>query len=239
MQPAPTHARLEGSLRRLGRARRTRRRYRRARRAHWILLAVLLVLAFLWRAGLPLPVFGWLATHPWLAAGAVLGLYLLGPLIAWGALRLMSIDVEATARDVDDRHGFRDETSTALDLQDGSAGLGTLLVAQAQGRVLDLAAKAHGRRGRVSSWPARILSFLLLFVLLAPGVRGTWFGEAAGRGDEGLVGIRDIETAGRGLDAFSDDQWLSVFVEDPAEVEMLPPDPAPGDRGSADREDDK
>lgn len=229
MQAAPTNARLEGSLRRLGRARRTRRRYRRARRAHWILLALLVVLAFLWRAGLPLPGFGWLAAHPWLAAGAALLLYLLGPLIAWAALRLMSIDAEVMAREVDDRHGFRDETSTALDLEDGAPGLGTLLVAQAQGRVRDLAAKAQGRRGRVSSWPARILAFLFLFVLLAPGVRGTWFGDAAGRGDEGLVGIRDIETAGSGLDAFSDDQWLSVFVEDPAEVEMLPPDAADDD----------
>ena len=35
------------------------------------------------------------------------------------------------------------------------------------------------------------------------------------------IGVQNRESAGGGLRLFSDDQWLSVFVEDPAPVEAL------------------
>jgi hypothetical protein len=219
---------FRNELRRLARGRARATAGRRAGRVHAVLLLAAVGLAATRRLGAPVPGAERLAGHvlPTLVAAAAL--LALGPLLR-GLLRLGARPRERElARDLDDRHGWRDGTDTAAGIaRDAQAGdLGTLVLAQASGRLGELPATAAppARTGRALR---RALVLLFVALLLLPGVEGRPGRRGAGRTGAGLVG----EGASRAADAaprpMRADEWLSEFVDNPLPVEPLPAEDAP------------
>ena len=103
-------------LRRLARGYARRVGRGRAARWHVALLVLAVAAAFLSRAILPLPGLTWLEGRILPVAFAALALYGLGTLLAVVMTRILRPRVRLLARDLDERNGWRDETTTALSL---------------------------------------------------------------------------------------------------------------------------
>lgn len=219
---------LREELRRLGRHVAADRGGVRAARTHLALLIVAVVLAFTSRAVHPLPLLehlegAWLPT-----ALAALLLYLLGALLHLLHTRLVRPDLRALALRLDDDHQWRDDTSTAVDLPDGTAAdrVPRVLLAQATGRLRLLDREAV--RG-VGPWGRRLriaCVLLFAFVLLAPGVDGLVRDRGAGAGDAAGLGRSPADEALGPPPPLDADWFLATFVEDPLPVEPLPEDAA-------------
>jgi hypothetical protein len=220
---APMEA-LRFELGRLARGEAHARAGGRAARVHLLLLVGAVLLAFVHRAVLPLPALRFL-DGSWLrVAVAAAVLYLLGPLLARGLARALRPSLRETARRVDDAQHWRDETTTALDVEaaSGDGAVAALLVAQSTGRVRDLASPepAAAKPGR--RWPRLLLAALFAFLLLAPGVDGLFGDRGAGRGGGAGLGQRDaLEPVGPPA-PMSAQLWLRDFLEYPPRVEPLP-----------------
>ena len=225
-------------LRRLARG--YARRVGRARAARWhvALLVLAVAAAFVSRAILPLPGLAWLEGRILPVVLSALALYGLGALLALLMTRVLRPRVRVLARDLDERHGWRDETTTALSLppEPRDTSVSALLVAQTQGRLREIDASSLAKVRSTWVRPRRLLAVLFALVLLAPGVRGL-FGEMgaghAGKGTFGADGAQDGVAVPRPLDA---DFWLQSLIEDPLPVEPLPPDEA---APAQDADDDK
>jgi hypothetical protein len=222
VEPSPPLA-LRAEVGRLAREAGRGRAARSVGRAHLPLLLAAALGAFASRAWTPLP--GWSALHGALGASllAALGLWaaprLLERLLAFGARP----SADALARRLDDEHGWRDETTTALDRAEeaGATDVDRFLVLQAAGRLRELPG-APVRRSRVRPGLEAALLFLFVFVLLAPGVAG-WIGRSDRPGERPPPPKGGAAYAGKGAPAaLPADLWLTRFVEDPPPVEPLP-----------------
>jgi len=215
-------------LRRLARGYARRVGRGRAARWHVALLVLAVAAAFVSRVILPLPGLAWLEGRIVPVVLSALALYGLGTLLALLMTRVLRPRVKVLARDLDERHGWRDETTTALSLppEPRDASVSALLVAQTQGRLREIDASSLTKVRSTWVRPRRLLAVLFALVLLAPGVRGL-FGEMGagheGKGTFGADGGADSVPVPRPMRA---DFWLQSFVENPLPVEPLAPDEA-------------
>ncbi|MDA1194914.1 MAG: hypothetical protein O2894_06985 [Planctomycetota bacterium] len=201
----------------------------RASRLHFALLVGACLLAFAHRTLLRVPGFDGLQASWPLLLGVAAGIWLFGPALRLALARLLRPSPRRIARDLDDRHGWRDETETATGLvaREPRGALDALLLAQAGGRLRELPTTPHaGWR-----WRRVRLALALLFValLMLPGVDGLLGGRGAGaRGGEDL-GSSGAQ-GGFGAPApMAADLWMQGFVENPIAVEPLPADGLPAD----------
>ena len=212
----------------------------RAARWHLVLLVAAVVAAFLSRAWRPLPGLARLEGAVLPVLLAALGLYALGTVLAFVWTRFLRPPERSLARALDERYAWHDETTTALALEPpaGETPLAGLLVAQTEGRLRELDARALASSGSLWVLPRRLLAFLFAFVLLAPGVEGLLGPHGAGtQGQDGLgqEGATDEVAVPRPMRA---DFWLQTFIENPLPVEPLPPEGGAAPPGAADPDKD-
>lgn len=195
----------------------------RAARVHLLVLAAAVLLAFTHRAILALPVLRSIGTRWYWVLLAAAALYALGPLLARLLARALRAEPADLARALDDRNGWKDETSTAVSLPHdaGARPMTALLLAQATGRLREVkpaAATAAPRR-----WMRLLLVAAFVFVLLAPGVDGLLGERGAGHGQEdGVIGTRDELAPVGPPTPMRADFWMQSFIESPLPVEPLP-----------------
>ena len=218
---------MHTQLRRLARGYGTLRGGRWAARWHLVVLLLAVGLAFLSRAVRPLPGISWLAGHPLAAVGAGLGLLLLGWLLTRLAAHALRPRDHVLARQLDERYAWHDETQTAVGLEAGAGErpLAGLLIAQTHGRLRELSASDLTGEATPWRWPRRLLAFLFVFVLLAPGVDGLLGRLGAGHGGDGLLGTDGVLEPIGAPRPMRADFWLQTFVQNPLPVEPLASEP--------------
>lgn len=202
--PLPALPGVRRELTRLGREEARAVGARRAGRAHLALLALAVLLAALAALGLPVPGGEALRGRLLPSLLAAAGLALLGPLLRALAAPLCRPRPSQLAARLDDRLGWKDGASTALEVEARAAPgrVEQALLLQSTQRLGALAgppgppSARRGRRGRAA------LLALFLLALLLPGVRGTAGERGAGRGGDLGTGLRE---RGEALDA---DRWL-------------------------------
>jgi hypothetical protein len=205
----------------LERARAGARARTRAAPAHVVVLALAVALAFVHRALQPIPGFDALARAWPLAVLAGLALLFLAPLLVRALAWVGRPAPRRLARELDDRHHWQDETDTALDLPPaGEATVAVLLRARTLSRLRDVRVSRPGVLAW--RWPRRLLAFLFVFVLLAPGVDGLLGERGAGRRGGGVVGSAGTDAPAPATGPGRADLWLRDFVETPVRVEPLP-----------------
>lgn len=218
----------ESVRRQLGRLARGRARLlggARAGRWHLVVLVAACLLAFVHRAIVPIPGFDAIRDSWPLLLGVAAGLFALGPILRMLFASSARLETSVLARELDDRFGWHDETDTAAALAPDAAagGLGSLVTAQAGGRLRELDAASLARAGRPWGRVRLVLTLLFVALLILPGVGGLFGGSGAGtQGGDG------IGTAGADEDfgapgPMKADFWFQAFVENPIPVEPLPP----------------
>ncbi len=224
---------LASELRRLDRSQGALRAQGRARRAHLLLLGGAVLLAFLSRAVHALPGLARLEGQLILSILTGLGLlgvgYLLPRLLRWMSRWGSGTAWAGFAEQLDDAHGWRDETSTAAGLPEADTGnaVPQVLVAQAAGRLRTLEIDAP-RAWSPLAWPRLLLACLFVFLLIAPGVNGLLGLRGAGQGDDGGLG-QSRKGALVGEQApIAADLFLTLFARDPLPVEPLEAEPTEG-----------
>lgn len=218
---------LVEELRRLGRHVARDRGGRRAARVHLWVLGAAILLAFFSRAVRPLPLLGWLEEHWIWACVASVGLYLLARPLHLLFTRVIRPDLRELASELDDDHGWRDDTTTAVELPEAHSGVSQVLVAQTTGRLRHLDSDGVRTVGRFGRRLRMALCLLFLFVLLGPGVDGLLGERGAGRGTDAGLGQSPEDAGGGPPPPLEADWFLATFVEDPIPAEALPPEPAP------------
>ena len=221
---------LASELHRLDRAQGALRAGHSARRLHLLVLAAAVLLAFVSRAIHALPGLAWLEGRlvPAIAAGLLLIAlgYALPRLVRLLWRLRAGPGLARIAESLDDRHGWRDETSTAAGLPDAQANatVPQVLVAQAAGRLRTLDVEAPSRWSPLG-WPRVLLALLFVFVLIAPGVNGLLGLRGAGSGEGNGLG-QSKKPAPLGEQApIAADLFLTVFARDPLPVEPLAAEP--------------
>jgi len=197
----------------------------RAARWHVAILVAVIVLAFVHRAVVALPLFVYLAGRWIPALVAAVALYNLAPVLRAGAALFLRPREDDFARRLDDRFAWHDATETALTLAPPELDrpVPAFLAAQTAGRLRDVRPQVFGRirqPGR-QRWRRRVLALLFAAMLLLPGVDGLFARGGGGTTGDGSVGSEGPDDPVGAPHPMRADFWLQTFIRNPLEVEPL------------------